>query len=82
MDFPIGHDDGLAIIVELPLILCADQVDSLTNEITALPAFIPQIAVLGVVFSFDAISTQKNAHGHPRSAGTITNGALKGNQSR
>ncbi|NEO41039.1 MAG: hypothetical protein F6J90_33820 [Moorea sp. SIOASIH] len=67
--------------MELRLILCPDQVDSLTNEITALPAFIPQMAVLGVVFAFDAIS-KKNGNGHPRSAGTITNGALKGNQSR
>ncbi|WAN70185.1 hypothetical protein BJP36_39725 [Moorena producens JHB] len=82
VDSPIRHDDPLAIIVELPLILCADQVDSKTNEITALPAFIPQMAVLGVVFAFDAISTQKNGNGHPRRAGTITNGAIKGNQSR
>ncbi|WAN70179.1 hypothetical protein BJP36_39695 [Moorena producens JHB] len=27
VDSPIRHDDSLAIIVELPLILCADQVD-------------------------------------------------------
>jgi hypothetical protein len=35
------------------------EVDSKTNEITAIPAFIKQMAVKGVVFAFDAISTQK-----------------------
>ncbi|WAN68858.1 hypothetical protein BJP36_37125 [Moorena producens JHB] len=49
-----------AYIVELRLILCPYEVDSKTNEITALPAFIQQMALLGVVFAFDAISTQKN----------------------
>ncbi|NEQ87894.1 MAG: hypothetical protein F6K26_50350 [Moorea sp. SIO2I5] len=54
-----------AYIVERGLILCPYEVDSKTNEITALPAFIQQMALKGVVFAFDAISTQKNRSGHP-----------------
>jgi hypothetical protein len=49
-----------AYIVERGLILELYEVDSKTNEITALPAFIKQMALPGVVFAFDAISTQKN----------------------
>ena len=49
-----------AYLVERGLILEALQVDSKTNEITALPEFIKQLALKGVVFAFDAISTQKN----------------------
>jgi hypothetical protein len=49
-----------AYIVERGLILEPDEVKSKTNEITALPALIKQIALKGVVFAFDAISTQKN----------------------
>ncbi|NEO76710.1 hypothetical protein [Moorena sp. SIO4G3] len=41
------------------MILEPDEVDSKTNEITELPAFIKQMALKGVVFAFDAISTQK-----------------------
>lgn len=48
-----------AYIVERGLILEPYEVDSKTNEITAIPAFIEQMAVKGVVFAFDAISTQK-----------------------
>ncbi|NER00812.1 MAG: ISAs1 family transposase [Cyanothece sp. SIO2G6] len=48
-----------AYIVERGLILEPYEVDSKTNEITALPAFIKQMALKGVVFAFDAISTQK-----------------------
>lgn len=48
-----------AYIVERGLILEPYEVDSKTNEITALPAFIEQMALKGVVFAFDAISTQK-----------------------
>jgi DDE_Tnp_1-associated len=48
-----------AYIVERGLILEPYEVDSKTNEITALPAFIEQLALKGVVFAFDAISTQK-----------------------
>jgi len=48
-----------AYIVERGLILEPYEVDSKTNEITALPAFISQMALKGVVFAFDAISTQK-----------------------
>ncbi len=50
-----------AYIVERGLILEPYEVDSRTNEITALPAFIEQMALKGVVFAFDAISTQKNS---------------------
>jgi DDE_Tnp_1-associated len=48
-----------AYIVERGLILEPYEVDSKTNEINALPAFIEQMALKGVVFAFDAISTQK-----------------------
>lgn len=50
-----------AYIVERGLILEPYEVDSKTNEITALPACIEQMALKGVVFAFDAISTQKNS---------------------
>jgi DDE_Tnp_1-associated len=49
-----------AYIVERGLILEPYEVDSKTNEIKALPAFIQHLALKGVVFAFDAISTQKN----------------------
>jgi len=49
-----------AYIVERGLILEPHQVDSKTNEIKALPEFIEQLALKGVVIAFDAISTQKN----------------------
>jgi DDE_Tnp_1-associated len=52
-----------AYIVERGLILEPYEVDSKTNEIKALPAFIEQMALKGVVFAFDAISTQKNGSG-------------------
>jgi hypothetical protein len=55
-----------AYIVERGLILEPYEVDSKTNEITALPAFITQMALKGVVFAFDAISTQKNSSDHYR----------------
>lgn len=55
-----------AYIMERGLIKEPYEVESKTNEITALPAFIPQLALTGVVFAFDAISTQKNGSGHPR----------------
>ena len=54
-----------AYIVERGLILEPYEVESKTNEITALPVFIQQMALTGVVFAFDAISTQKNGDGHP-----------------
>ena len=49
-----------AYLVERGLILEPHQVDSKTNEIKALPEFIEQLALKGVVIAFDAISTQKN----------------------
>jgi hypothetical protein len=52
-----------AYIVERGLILPPYEVESKTNEITALPALIQQMALKGVVFAFDAISTQKNGSG-------------------
>ena len=48
-----------AYIVERGLILEPVEVESKTNEIKALPAFIKQMALQGVVFAFDAINTQK-----------------------
>lgn len=48
-----------AYIVERGLILEPYEVESKTNEITALPEFIKMMALQGVVFAFDAISTQK-----------------------
>lgn len=48
-----------AYIVERGLILEPYEVESKTNEIKALPMFIEKMAVEGVVFVFDAISTQK-----------------------
>jgi hypothetical protein len=53
-----------AYIVERGLILEPYEVSSKTNEINALPAFIKQMALKGVVFAFDAISTQKNSSNH------------------
>lgn len=49
-----------AYIVERGLLLAPYEVESKTNEITAIPALIKQMAVQGVVFAFDAISTQQN----------------------
>jgi hypothetical protein len=53
-----------AYLVERGLILEPYQVDSKTNEIKALPEFIKLLAVKGVVFAFEAISTQKNVSPH------------------
>lgn len=48
-----------AYVVEKGLILPARQVDMGSNEITALPALIKDLAVKGVVFAFDSMNTQK-----------------------
>jgi hypothetical protein len=53
-----------AYLVERGLILEPYQVESKTNEIKVLPEFIKHLAVKGVVFAFDAISTQKNLSPH------------------
>ena len=53
-----------AYLVERGLILEPYQVDRKTNEIKALPEFITQLALKGVVIAFDAISTQKNLSAH------------------
>lgn len=53
-----------AYLVERGIILEPYQVDRKTNEIKALPEFIKHLAVNGVVFAFDAISTQKNMSPH------------------
>jgi hypothetical protein len=53
-----------AYLVERGLILEPYPVDRKTNEIKALPAFIEQLALKGVVIAFDAISTQKNLSAH------------------
>ena len=49
-----------AYIVERGLILPSYEVERKSNEIKALPPFIEQLALHGVVFAFDAINTQKN----------------------
>ena len=64
------------------MILEPYEVASKTNEITALPVFIQKRAVKGVVFAFDAISTQKNCSDDHIDSGNDYLGALKGNQSR
>jgi DDE_Tnp_1-associated len=48
-----------AYLVERGLILEPYEVASKTNEITALPADLQHLALKGVIFAFDAISTQK-----------------------
>lgn len=48
-----------AYLVERGLILEPYEVEAKTNEIKALPEFIRTLALQGVVFAFDAISTQK-----------------------
>ncbi len=48
-----------AYIVERGLILEPYQVNCKSNEITALPPMLTQIATKGVIFAFDAINTQK-----------------------
>jgi len=48
-----------AYIVERGLIIEPFEVDAKTNEIKAIPALIQKLALLGVVFAFDAINTQK-----------------------
>ena len=48
-----------AYIVERGLILEPHEVESKTNEIKALPEFIKLLALKGMIFAFDAISTQK-----------------------
>ena len=48
-----------AYIVERGLILAPYEVDARTNEIKALPAFIEQLALKGVVFAFDAKSERQ-----------------------
>lgn len=50
-----------AYLVERGLILEPYQVASESNEITALPPFIKELATSGLVFAFDAINTQKNS---------------------
>ena len=49
-------------LVERGLILSPYEVDKKTNEIKALPEMIEQLALKGVVFTFDAINTQKKQH--------------------
>ena len=49
-----------AYIVERGLSMEPHQVDSKPNEIKALPEFIEQLSLIGVVIAFDAISTPKD----------------------
>jgi hypothetical protein len=47
-------------VVERGLILPIQPVDNKSNEITALPPVLRELAHQGVVFAFDALNTQKN----------------------
>jgi DDE_Tnp_1-associated len=47
-------------VVERGLILPIQPVDKKSNEITALPPVLKELAHRGVVFAFDALNTQKN----------------------
>jgi len=47
-------------VVERGLILPIQPVDKKSNEITALPPVLKELANRGVVFAFDALNTQKN----------------------
>jgi hypothetical protein len=48
-----------AYVVERGLILSIQPVDKKSNEITALPPVLKELAHRGVVFAFDALNTQK-----------------------
>jgi hypothetical protein len=48
-----------AYVVEKGLILPPRQVDFGSNEITALPELIKDLALKGMVFAFDSLNTQK-----------------------
>ncbi len=61
-----------AYLVERGMVLEPYQVDLKTNEIKAVPEFIKQLALKGVVFAFDAISTQKKLVNSSLAAVTIT----------
>jgi hypothetical protein len=59
-------------VVERGLILPIQPVDCKSNEITALPPVIKDLAQWGVVFAFDALNTQKKlAHKSSRRKTTI-----------
>lgn len=49
-----------AYLVERGLILKPQEVENKSNEITAVPKLIEALANAGVVFTFDAMNTQKN----------------------
>lgn len=53
-----------AYIVERGLILEPYEVSLKTNEIAALPVFIKQMPLQGVMFAFNAISTKKKGTDH------------------
>nr|WP_230844455.1 ISAs1 family transposase [Gloeobacter morelensis] len=53
-----------AYLVEHGWVVGHQQVDQKSNEIKALPELIEQLALAGVVFTFDAINTQKKLRNH------------------
>lgn len=55
-----------AYLVERDWIVAHQQVAQKSNEIKALPALIEQLALKGVVFTFDTINTQKKLSKHYR----------------
>lgn len=66
-DTPVSTTDShpaiqlvTAYVVERGLILPIQPVDKKSNEITALPPVLKELAHRGVVIAFDALNTQKN----------------------
>lgn len=55
-----------AYLVERGWVIGHQQVEQKSNEIKALPVLIEQLALQGVVFTFDAINTQKKLPKHRR----------------
>jgi len=69
-----------AYVVEKGLILPPKQVEFGSNEITALPELIKDLALEGVVFAFDSMNTQKKTIETITSTGNHYLAAVKGNQ--
>lgn len=69
-----------AYVVEKGLILPPKQVEFGSNEITALPELIKDLALKGVVFAFDSMNTQKKTIETIVKTGNHYIAAVKGNQ--
>lgn len=64
-------------VVERGLILPIQPVDKKSNEITALPPVLKELAHRGVVFAFDALNTQKKTVSRSSPQAIITSGHSK-----